>query len=385
MKVLSNPNFSHIVEWLPSGNSFVIHKPKAFATDLLPTHFKSAKYSSFTRKLHRWGFVRHFQGGEAGAFFHDNFQKGRLDLAEAMTCCQQQKEAVSKSARKVRGAGNVKTQPQLLLQQQQQQLLSSNKAIPGLGNDSFRHMMSQRAGLSGLQQAQSLRMNPFATSSEIANALQEYSSQPPVGLMPNNLNMMNRPPSSMFPSLRPTNNNSTTNLTSSLSMSGVDLHAMNALEQQIMKERLDTAIQDELARLEYTRLTKNRISANALNRYQMQQQQQQQQQLQQQMQQQQLHRNNLLGLPSSNVALGGVPASSLSPLGSSSLAPALSQLSRAELEQYALAMSTRNLQGGGGQQQQQQPTPQMHHPTNHPRPNLSYNVRGARSNAYLPP
>jgi hypothetical protein len=155
------------------------------------------------------------------------------------------------------------------------------------------------------------------------------------------------------------------------------------LEQQIMKERLDTAIQDELARLEYTRLTKNRISANALNRYQMQQQQQQQLQ-QQQMQQQQLHRNNLLGLPSSNVAFGGVPASSLSPLGASSLAPALSQLSRAELEQYALVMSTRNLQGGGGQQQQPTP-PQMHHPTNHPRPNLSYNVRGARSNAYLPP
>jgi HSF-type DNA-binding len=392
MKVLSNPNFSHIVEWLPSGNSFVIHKPKAFATDLLPTHFKSAKYSSFTRKLHRWGFVRHFQGGEAGAFFHDNFQKGRLDLAEAMTCCQQQKEAASKSARKVRGAGNVKTQQQQLLQQQQQQvLLSYNKAVPGLGNDSFRHIMSQRAGLSGLQQAQSLRMNPYATSSEIANALQEYSSQPPVGLMPNNLNMMNRPQSSMFPSLRPTNNNSATNLTSSLPMSGVDLHAMNALEQQIMKERLETAIQDELARLEFTRLTKSRISANALNRYQMQQQQQQlqQQQQQQQMQHQQLHRNNLLGLPSSNVALGGVPASSLSPLGASSLAPALSQLSRAELEQYALAMSTRNLHGGGGgqqQQQQQQPTPpQMHHPTNHPIPNLPYNIRGARSNAYLPP
>ena len=102
MTVLSDPKFHHIVEWLPSGKSFVINKPKVFATDILPSKFKSAKYSSFTRKLHRWGFVRHFRGGDSGAFFHPDFQKGRLDLAESMTCCQQQKEAASKTARKAK-------------------------------------------------------------------------------------------------------------------------------------------------------------------------------------------------------------------------------------------------------------------------------------------
>jgi hypothetical protein len=86
MKVLSNKDFRHIIAWMPSGESFSIVKPKAFVADILPDHFKSAKYSSFTRKLHRWGFMRHYRGEEAGAFYHKDFKKDRLDLVEKMTC-----------------------------------------------------------------------------------------------------------------------------------------------------------------------------------------------------------------------------------------------------------------------------------------------------------
>ncbi|EEC43424.1 predicted protein [Phaeodactylum tricornutum CCAP 1055/1] len=86
MKVLSTKEFSEIIGWLPSGKSFSIIKPKVFTVEILPTYFKSAKYSSFTRKLHRWGFMRHYRGPEAGAFYHKDFQKGRLDLVEQMTC-----------------------------------------------------------------------------------------------------------------------------------------------------------------------------------------------------------------------------------------------------------------------------------------------------------
>jgi hypothetical protein len=364
MKVLSDPKFSHIIAWLPSGTAFVIHKPKAFATDLLPTHFKSAKFSSFTRKLHRWGFVRNFRGGESGAFSHDDFRKGRLDLAEAMTCCQQEKEAASKAAHKARGGGNSSSNNK----GKQRAVESYEKTIPGLGNDNLRHIMSQRAGLPGLQQhAQLLQMHQFTASSEVANALNEYSSS---SLRPN-LNTMSHPPS-MFQNLRSFDG------APSLSLP-IDRNSMSALEQQIMKERLDAAIQDELARLEYARFTKDRVGTNAMNRYRMLHQEQQQQQQLQQIQQQQ-HRNNLLRLQqSSTVPLGGgLPtSSSLSPLGSSSLAPALSQLSRAELEQYAMAMSTRNLPGTMGQQR---------HPANHPTSNLPYNnLRDDRSNAFLPP
>lgn len=86
MKVLSDKKNAEIITWMPSGKSFNILKPKAFVADILPQHFKTAKYSSFTRKLHRWGFMRHYRGEEAGAFYHKDFQRGRLDLVEQMTC-----------------------------------------------------------------------------------------------------------------------------------------------------------------------------------------------------------------------------------------------------------------------------------------------------------
>lgn len=86
MKLLSCKDNAEVIDWMPSGNSFLIKKPKAFTTEILPAYFKNAKYSSFTRKLHRWGFMRHYRGLEAGAFFHSDFQRDRIDLVEKMTC-----------------------------------------------------------------------------------------------------------------------------------------------------------------------------------------------------------------------------------------------------------------------------------------------------------
>lgn len=82
MKVLSDEQHAHIISWMPSGRSFIILRPKAFETDVLPKIFKSAKYSSFTRKLSRWGFIRCDEG--TGEFRHPKFQKGRIDLVEKM-------------------------------------------------------------------------------------------------------------------------------------------------------------------------------------------------------------------------------------------------------------------------------------------------------------
>lgn len=75
-----------MIAWTPSGKAFEIRKPKQFVAEILPKYFKSAKYSSFTRKLHRWNFQRHYRGDEAGAFYHKDFMKDRLDLVEQMTC-----------------------------------------------------------------------------------------------------------------------------------------------------------------------------------------------------------------------------------------------------------------------------------------------------------
>mmetsp|Transcript_30479 Transcript_30479/g.43222 ORF Transcript_30479/g.43222 Transcript_30479/m.43222 type:complete len:432 (+) Transcript_30479:262-1557(+) len=86
LKVLATAEYSDVITWMPHGKSFMICQPKVFVLDILPTHFKQAKYSSFTRKLHRWGFQRHLRGNEAGAYFHNLFQRGRLDLVEKMSC-----------------------------------------------------------------------------------------------------------------------------------------------------------------------------------------------------------------------------------------------------------------------------------------------------------
>jgi HSF-type DNA-binding len=86
LKVLSQTEYTEIITWLPDGKSFTIIRPKAFVAEILPDIFKSAKYSSFTRKLHRWGFQRHLRGEHAGAFYHKHFIRGRLDLVERMTC-----------------------------------------------------------------------------------------------------------------------------------------------------------------------------------------------------------------------------------------------------------------------------------------------------------
>ena len=86
MEVLSRKEYADIIAWTPSGKAFNVINPKEFTAGILPTHFKSAKYSSFTRKLHRWGFIRHYRGEEAGAFHHKYFQKDQLELVEKMTC-----------------------------------------------------------------------------------------------------------------------------------------------------------------------------------------------------------------------------------------------------------------------------------------------------------
>jgi hypothetical protein len=47
------PEFRHIVLWADDGLSFIIHNPKSFEEEILPTVFKEARFSSFLRKVRR--------------------------------------------------------------------------------------------------------------------------------------------------------------------------------------------------------------------------------------------------------------------------------------------------------------------------------------------
>jgi len=153
MKVLSNEEFEPVITWMPSGKSFSIVDSKTFVSEILPDHFKSAKYASFTRKLHRWGFMRHYRGEEAGAFYHRFFQKDRLDLVEQMTCHKE--ELASQTARKISKVAEVAPRPLhssmqnfVAAQHQQQQVPAP------LGGDDMLAKLRQQLSMSGLQHPQ---------------------------------------------------------------------------------------------------------------------------------------------------------------------------------------------------------------------------------------
>jgi Heat shock transcription factor len=50
-RILSNPDFTDIICWLPHGRSWRVLKPKAFEERIIPMYFRHAKYASFMRQV----------------------------------------------------------------------------------------------------------------------------------------------------------------------------------------------------------------------------------------------------------------------------------------------------------------------------------------------
>jgi HSF-type DNA-binding len=73
------------VAWMDDGKSFIIRKPDEFTRNVVPKFFKATKFSSFTRKLYRWGFRQVNRGigpDDPIIFGNEHFQR---DNAERMT------------------------------------------------------------------------------------------------------------------------------------------------------------------------------------------------------------------------------------------------------------------------------------------------------------
>jgi len=87
MGILNKGENKNIIAWLPHGKAFFICHRKAFVEKVLNLHFKNnSKYTSFTRKLNRWGFTRVNRGADEGAYYHMLFQRGNYSLCRHMTC-----------------------------------------------------------------------------------------------------------------------------------------------------------------------------------------------------------------------------------------------------------------------------------------------------------
>lgn len=88
MDILSHPDHTDIVGWLPHGRSFAIHDPAKFSSVILPKYFRKVIFRSFIRKLNRWGFrsVKRSVSRFESTFEHGSFQKDDPGMSARMFC-----------------------------------------------------------------------------------------------------------------------------------------------------------------------------------------------------------------------------------------------------------------------------------------------------------
>jgi hypothetical protein len=84
--IVSNDQYE-CIQWLPCGTLFAISNKEAFTTQVIPKFFDArggTKFTSFTRRLKRWNFNRISSGTNIGSYYHENFIRGRPDMAAAI-------------------------------------------------------------------------------------------------------------------------------------------------------------------------------------------------------------------------------------------------------------------------------------------------------------
>ena len=93
LQMLNDPDVQHITSWQRHGQAFDIHDKDAFVDEVLPLYFPhsrstvaNAKYTSFTRKLNRYGFKLMNRGKLAGGYHHPLFHRDRPELAKGVSC-----------------------------------------------------------------------------------------------------------------------------------------------------------------------------------------------------------------------------------------------------------------------------------------------------------
>jgi hypothetical protein len=69
--LLSQPQLSHVITWMPHGRSWKVLKPRVFETAVLPVFFESDNYHSFNRVINAWSFRRKSSGPDRGSYFHE--------------------------------------------------------------------------------------------------------------------------------------------------------------------------------------------------------------------------------------------------------------------------------------------------------------------------
>jgi hypothetical protein len=192
-EILEDEGNAEAVSWLPHGKGFTIHKKELFSDKVLPRYFKESKFTSFTRKLNRWGFSRVTRGSEAGSYYHPYFQKGNLRRTLLMQCTQRP-GSKKKKAEAAQNQGRLASQlnmgganPVAMHLQQLQQELNQQKAVAALlgqrddqvveqamAETRLRQEQEKLAKLEELQKGQQQDLN--AVAGQVQSALSQYQN-----------------------------------------------------------------------------------------------------------------------------------------------------------------------------------------------------------------
>lgn len=82
--ILSRPDLSDIVAWMPHGRAWRVLKPREFEVQVIPIYFEHSKFSSFVRQANGWGFRRITQGNDRNGYYHELFLRGLPHLCKKM-------------------------------------------------------------------------------------------------------------------------------------------------------------------------------------------------------------------------------------------------------------------------------------------------------------
>lgn len=76
---------SDVASFLPHGRSFLVHKMDVFLREILPRFFSDqSKWSSFSRQLNLYGFLRCNSGPDCGSYYHELFLLNHPNLCNYM-------------------------------------------------------------------------------------------------------------------------------------------------------------------------------------------------------------------------------------------------------------------------------------------------------------
>jgi hypothetical protein len=133
MNILSIKECQSSIRWMPNGLSFCIVDPKLLVEKVLPVYFKEAKYTSFTRKLNRWGF-KHYSlpineststsaiaDKEMSIYSHDKFRRDDPGLCHDMDGGHRRRNALKEDEKTRQLYSQLKPEVRDLLRQGQLQ------------------------------------------------------------------------------------------------------------------------------------------------------------------------------------------------------------------------------------------------------------------------